>query len=141
MSNLRKQTRILVSVFALLMGMFFLGGGPLEAAKNREVVITVSRHGFNGARDYVLEVNEGETITIVFRYGDNDLSENNPHRMVIRGVNEKSAVIDESNPETVMVFTAANVGEMRLICFIPCTGMKNLTSAIIRVKKMPSSAE
>lgn len=134
MRNRRKGATILFFALLLAVGVL-LGGHPAHASKAREIVITVSRHGFNGTKDYVLEVSEGETVKIIFRYGDTDLPGDNPHQMMIQGMDGQSGVIDKSHPETTMTFTADKSGEMKLFCFIPCKGMENLTSAIIRIKK------
>jgi len=129
--------KILILVLGLIAGLLVLAGC---AAETEEVVpaddheeesgirVEVSRNGFNGqAQGFQIEAHEGDEVKITFVYGDDDFSQNNPHKIIIPAYDIETEVIDENNPEVTVSFTASGHDDIIFMCSeAVCIGHTNL---------------
>lgn len=90
--------------------------------------IKLSRWGFNNIPgEFLLEVEEGQEVEIIFVYGDSDLSQNNPHIISAPDYGITTGILDEENPEVILRFTATETGAVAFMCVLPeCIGHHNL---------------
>ncbi len=96
--------------------------------------VLVSASGFNGSPNpFYLQVIQGDRIDIRFVYSDQDLSFDNPHKMLIGGYNIVTGDIDGQIPVQEVNFTASQVGSFQFYCIIPCFGMENLQQGFLVV--------
>lgn len=106
-----------------------------SSADEEGIRVSVSRNGFDGSRQFRIEVAEGEEVEITFVYGDGDFSQNNPHVIEIPDLGLTTGVIDRENPEKTLRFTAAETGEIRFLCTkVDCVGHTNLEAGTIDVR-------
>ncbi len=106
------------------------------AAHEEGIRITVSRNGFDGSRQFRIEVEEGEEVEITFVYGDGNFSQNNPHVIEIPALGLTTGVIDRQNLEETVRFTAAETGEIMFMCTqVDCVGHANLVTGTIDVEQ------
>ena len=103
-------------------------------AHEEGIRVTVSRNGFDGSRQFRIEVEEGEEFEITFVYGDGDFSQNNPHVIEITALGLTTGVIDRQNAEETLHFTATETGEISFMCTkVDCVGHANLLTGTIDV--------
>ncbi len=96
--------------------------------------VIVSASGFNGSQNpFYLDVIQGDRVDIRFVYGDQDLSFDNPHKMLIGGYNIVTGNVDRAIPVQEVNFTASQVGSFQFYCIIPCFGMDNLQNGFLVV--------
>ncbi len=122
----------LVLLVTLLATAFF----PLSAhAHAQNVMISVSRDGFDHMADYTVEVEAGHEVTITFAYADGDLGSDNPHEIQIvgLGVDLPAVIVSRDNPTATMTFTPTKTGTLTILCIIPCIGMEKLIGGTIKV--------
>jgi hypothetical protein len=107
-----------------------------QAPETSTLRIEVSRHGFNNeAGGPRFEVTKGQEIEIIFAYGDNDFSQNNPHIIAIPSLNISTGIFDENNPEETIRFTPGQTGEVRFMCTQGgCVGHTKLQGGIIVIQ-------
>ena len=97
--------------------------------------VEVSRHGFNDTPgEFRLEVEEGQEVEITFVYGDDDLSQNNPHIITIPTYDISTATLDTENLEDTVSFTASKGGEVSFMCTQYCVGHANLRRGSIVIQ-------
>ena len=108
-----------------------------ETSAHEEAIrVDVSRNGFDGSRQFHIEVEEGEEVEITFVYGDGDFSQNNPHVIEIPALGLTTGVIDRQNPEETLHFTATETGEISFTCTkVDCVGHANLVAGTIDVEQ------
>ena len=105
-------------------------------AHEEEIRVSVSRNGFDGSRQFRIEVEEGEDVEITFVYGDGDFSQNNPHVIGIPALGLTTGVIDRQNLEETLHFTPAETGEIMFMCTrVECVGHANLLVGTIDVEE------
>ncbi len=111
---------------------------PPQTPSNQEkgtFQIEVSRHGFNDTPgEFRLAVEEGQEVEITFVYGDEDLSQNNPHIITIPAYGITTATLDKENPEDTVSFTASKSGEVSFMCTLYCVGHTNLRKGSIVIQ-------
>lgn len=107
----------------------------------RYFTVLVSASGFNGSPNpFYLQVIQGDRVDIRFVYADQDLSFDNPHKMLIGGYNIVTANIDQLIPVQEVNFTAGQVGSFQFYCIIPCFGMENLQEGFLVVSASTRTA-
>jgi hypothetical protein len=99
----------------------------------KSFVIVVGRNGFNGTSSLVVEVNQGDTVSLTFVYGDTDLARNNPHAIAIVGYGLSTPKLGRTSPNATIQFVAGQAGDFVIHCTLPCLGMDNLQNGILRV--------
>lgn len=109
---------------------------PTPPPQDEVYRVEVSRQGFkNIAEESRLEVAAGQEVEIIFVYGDNDFSQNNPHIIAIPAYDITTDTLDRENPEVTVRFTAGQTGEVNFMCIkVDCVGHANLLRGIIVVK-------
>lgn len=119
----------------LLLLLLALGGAlPASAAEQPRVVeVEVGRSGFNGDPNLILTVEEGELVEFRFRYADGDLARDNPHVMMIEGLDLETGRIDQANAESVLRVRPEKTGTYILRCTVTCEGHEFLQTAKVRV--------
>ncbi len=96
--------------------------------------VIVGSSGFNGSADPIsLQVSQGDRVTIKFVYGDENLSFDNPHIVLMDGYNIQTGKIDRETPVQELTFTAGQVGSFHFHCALPCVGMENLQQGTLVV--------
>jgi hypothetical protein len=107
----------------------------------RYFTILVSASGFNGSSNpFYLQVIQGDRVDIRFIYADQDLSFDNPHKMIIGGYNIVTGNVDRLIPLQEVNFTASQVGSFQFYCIIPCFGMENLQEGFLVVSASTRTA-
>ncbi len=107
----------------------------------RYFTVLVSASGFNGSSNPLyLQVAQGDRVDIRFTYADQDLSFDNPHKMLIGGYNIVTGNIDRQIPVQEVNFTAGQVGSFQFYCIIPCFGMENLQQGFLVVSASTRTA-
>lgn len=107
----------------------------------RYFTVLVSASGFNGSPNpFYLQVIQGDRVDIRFIYADQDLSFDNPHKMLIGGYNIVTGNVDRQIPVQEVNFTASQVGSFAFYCIIPCFGMENLQGGFLVVSASTDSA-
>jgi hypothetical protein len=107
----------------------------------RHFTVLVSASGFNGSSNpFYLQVTQGDRVDIQFIYADQDLSFDNPHKMIIGGYNIVTGNIDKQIPVQEVNFTASQVGSFQFYCIIPCFGMENLQQGFLVVSASTRTA-
>ncbi|MGD0176814.1 MAG: Ig-like domain-containing protein [Candidatus Bathyarchaeia archaeon] len=107
----------------------------------RYFTVLVSSSGFNGSSNpFYLQVTQGDRVDIRFLYADQDLSFDNPHKMIIGGYNIVTGNIDKLIPVQEVNFTASQVGSFQFYCIIPCFGMENLQQGFLVVSASTRTA-
>jgi hypothetical protein len=107
----------------------------------RYFTVLVSASGFNGsANPFYLQVTQGDRVDIRFIYADQDLSFDNPHKMLIGGYNIVTGNVDKQIPVQEVNFTASQVGSFQFYCIIPCFGMENLQEGFMVVSASTRTA-
>lgn len=107
----------------------------------RYFTVIVSASGFNGSPNpFYLQVIQGDRIDVRFIYGDQDLSFDNPHKMLIGGYNIVTGNVDRQIPVQEVNFTASQVGSFQFYCIIPCFGMENLQEGFLVVSASTRTA-
>jgi len=107
----------------------------------RYFTVLVSATGFNGSPNpFYLQAIQGDRIDIRFVYSDQDLSFDNPHKMLISGYNIVTGNIDRQIPVQEVNFTASQVGSFQFYCIIPCFGMENLQEGFLVVSASTRTA-
>lgn len=107
----------------------------------RYFTVIVSASGFNGSSNpFYLQVIQGDRIDIRFIYGDQDLSFDNPHKMLIGGYNIVTGNVNRQIPVQEVNFTASQVGSFQFNCIIPCFGMDNLQNGFLVVSASTRTA-
>ena len=130
-------------MFVATLGVLLLASScaqPAEAPSPQEegvLRVEVSRNGFNNTTGgFRLEVEEGQEVKITFVYKDGDLGQNNPHIIAIPDYGIDTGVLDQTNPEVTLNFTASKAGESTFGCTrIECIGHTNLAKGIIIVEE------
>jgi hypothetical protein len=108
---------------------------PQENHEEASFRVEVSRWGFNNTPgEFRLEVEEGQEVVITFVYGDDDLSQNNPHIITIPTYGISTATLDTENPEDTVSFTASRGGEVSFMCTLYCVGHANLRRGSIVIQ-------
>jgi hypothetical protein len=107
----------------------------------RYFTVLVSASGFNGSSNpFYLQVIQGDRVDIRFIYADQDLSFDNPHKMLIGGYNIVTGNVDKQIPVQEVNFTASQVGSFQFYCIIPCFGMENLQGGFLVVSASTKTA-
>jgi hypothetical protein len=107
----------------------------------RYFTVIVSASGFNGSPNpFYLQAIQGDRIDIRFVYGDQFLSFDNPHKMLIGGYNIVTGNVDRAIPVQEVNFTAGQVGSFQFYCIIPCFGMDNLQNGFLVVSASSETA-
>jgi hypothetical protein len=107
----------------------------------RHFTVIVSASGFNGSPNPLyLQAIQGERVDIRFVYGDQFLSFDNPHKMLISGYNIVTGNIDRAIPVQEINFTAGQVGSFQFYCIIPCFGMDNLQNGFLVISASTQTA-
>jgi hypothetical protein len=107
----------------------------------RYFTVLVSASGFNGSSNpFYLQVIQGDRVDIRFTYADQDLSFDNPHKMLIGGYNIVTGNVDRQIPIQEVNFTASQVGSFPFYCIIPCFGMENLQGGFLVVSASTRTA-
>ena len=107
----------------------------------RYFTVLVSSSGFNGSSNPIyLQVTQGDRVDIKFTYADQDLSFDNPHKMLIGGYNIVTGNLDRLIPVQEVNFTASQVGSFQFYCIIPCFGMENLQQGFLVVSASTRTA-
>jgi hypothetical protein len=107
----------------------------------RYFTVLVSASGFNGTSNpFYLQVTQGDRVDIRFLYADQDLSFDNPHKMIIGGYNIVTGNVDKQIPVQEVNFTASQVGSFQFYCIIPCFGMENLQQGFLVVSASTRTA-
>ena len=83
-----KNKLIITGAFGILLPILGIiasfGSSSLVQADNETIRIEVSHNGFNQTPgEFQIEVEAGQEVAITFVYGDEDLLDNNPHRIFI----------------------------------------------------------
>jgi len=103
--------------------------------------VLVSASGFNGTPNpFYLQVIQGDRVDVRFIYADQDLSFDNPHKMLIGGYNIVTGDVDRQIPVQEVNFTASQVGSFQFYCIIPCFGMENLQGGFLVVSASKRTA-
>ncbi len=103
---------------------------------SRTFTIVVSSTGFNGTSTSMnVTVNQGDTVTINFVYGDGALSFDNPHQVKIEGYGLTTGTIDRSSLTQTLSFKVNQAGQFQIHCVQPCFGMTNLQQGVLLVKQ------
>jgi len=112
-----------------------------ETTAVKSFTVIVSSSGFNGSSNpFYLQVVQGDQVDVRFIYGDQDLSFDNPHKVLIGGYNIVTPDIDSQAPVQEVKFTANQVGSFQFYCIIPCFGMNNLQNGYLVVSASTRSA-
>ena len=107
----------------------------------RYFTVLVSASGFNGSSNpFYLQVIQGDRVDIRFIYADQDLSFDNPHKMLIGGYNIVTGNVDKQIPVQEVNFTASQVGSFQFYCIIPCFGMDYLQQGFLVVSASTRTA-
>lgn len=128
------MTVLILIVSTAILG--FLTAPSLASAtpstEGRIFTVIVSRYGFNGTSGtFSITVQQGDSVKITFVYGDNDLTVDNPHAIMIDGYRIQTVNIGKSNPSVTVEFVADVSGTFNLYCYIPCLGMEHLLGHLI----------
>ncbi|MEW6232151.1 MAG: c-type cytochrome [Chloroflexota bacterium] len=109
---------------------------PAGAPRGKEPIrVEVSRNGFNNTPgEFRLEAEEGQEVEITFVYGERDLTQNNPHQILVTGYNIDTGILDQENREVTVRFTATGAGEVSFMCILPCLGHSNLLGGRIVIQ-------
>ena len=107
-----------------------------QAPSVRNFTVYVGITGFNstGITGMLIDVNEGDMVTIRFVYNDTIFGSNNPHDICIQGYNLCTGTLDENIPERVLNFTANIVGQSTIECIVGgCAGHAKLQASVLDV--------
>jgi hypothetical protein len=141
--------RLLIIVAAVILLLISgiatsLGSSSLAQADNETIRIEVSHNGFNQTSgEFQIEVEAGQEVAITFVYGDEDLLDNNPHRIFIPDFKIATDILDRDNPEITVRFTPNSSGEVGFMCFLACNGHDNLQKGriVIHAGTEPTAEE
>jgi hypothetical protein len=116
-------------------GMLYAAPAATSNPDPIEFTVVVSSIGFNGTSGpFSIAVNQGDTVTIHFVYGDNSLSFDNPHRVFIDSYALTTGTIDRTTPIQTLTFTVGQAGQFKFHCDLPCFGMENLQQGVLVVR-------
>lgn len=117
------------------MGILYAAPAAASSPDPKTFTVVVSSVGFNGTSGlFNITVNQGDTVTLNFVYGDNSLSFDNPHRVFIHGVGLTTGTIDRTTPIQTLTFTIGQAGQFVFHCDLPCFGMENLQQGVLVVR-------
>ncbi|MDO8612350.1 MAG: Ig-like domain repeat protein [Dehalococcoidia bacterium] len=117
--------------------------GVQQAAPNVSLgtasfTIDVTRDGFNGKTDLVIQVEPGQEIEIKFVYGDADLNDpEQKHRIQIEGY-DIDVPLDLDHREATVKFVADQAGTFAIRCKSKCKGHRQLQNAMLFVGTGPA---
>ncbi len=128
-----KKVFLLMTVLVSILVLVSACGQPQPAEmpppqEKGSLRVEVSRYGFNKTPgEFRLEVEEGQEVEITFVYGDDGLSQNNPHVLASPDYGITTGILGRDNPEVTLRFTAKETGEVAFMCILyECVGHHNL---------------
>jgi hypothetical protein len=135
-----RKALILVALLLALQPALVMAASAAPAAGGaslKSFIIVVGKDGFNGTGSLVVEVKQGDAVSLTFLYGDGSLSQNNPHVIAIEGYGLTTPKLTRTAPSATLQFVAGQVGDFVIHCTLPCLGMDNLQGGILRVDVVP----
>ncbi len=107
------------------------GAHPMDPL---QVTVSVSYKGLNEQKGLEIEAVVGQVVEITFVWAD-DAVPDNAHRLLLRGYELRTALIDSENREQTLSFVADRNGTFELVCDWRCEGHKEaLQSARLVVR-------
>jgi hypothetical protein len=128
-----RRLALAVSLVALLSAAL---RPPVAHAHTQMFTVSVGRNGFESMVDFTLAVEAGHEVVLTFTYADNDLADDNPHDIRIKGPGTEdlpTVTVSRENPTATLTFIPKKTGLLRVVCIVPCIGMENLVGGQLKV--------
>jgi hypothetical protein len=105
---------------------------PSGGSDVARIRVELDYKGFNGAPEFVVEVQRGQRVELTFVWADTAVLDNG-HRIVIEDLGLKTPPLTVDNREATLSFIADRAGSFEMKCNWRCEGHENLKDGILRV--------
>lgn len=112
------------------------GAHPMDPL---QVTVSVSYKGLNEQKGLEIEAAAGQQVEITFVWAD-DAVPDNAHRLLLRGYELRTGLIDSENREQTLRFVADRSGTFELVCDWRCEGHKEALQSARLVVRDPHAS-